>query len=109
MFENEYIALMYASISFPTILLKKHPTDNWINPFAEGVYKLWFANTDTQFILDLYVTTSYCISYMEKFDHTMTSSFKRICEESIESKDNVIQVIHMLHNALLQQQQMSIQ
>ena len=105
--EQDYITLLSGSISRPTILLKRHPMDTWINPFAKGVPKLWLANTDAQFILDSYAATSYCSSYMAKFDRTLTDTFKRICEQSIENKDDNIQIIHKLGNALLEQQQMS--
>ena len=44
--EQEYITLLSGSISRPTILLKRHPMDTWINPFAKGVPELWLANTD---------------------------------------------------------------
>ena len=81
--------------------------NTWINPFAKGVPELWLATTDAQFILDSYAATSYCSSYMAKFDRTLTDTFKRTREQSIESKDDNIQIIHKLGNALLEQQEMS--
>ena len=44
---------------------------------------------------------------MAKFDRTLTDTFKRIREQSIEKKDDNIQIIFKLGNALLEQQQMS--
>ena len=44
---------------------------------------------------------------MAKFDRTLTDTFKRIREQSIEKKDDNIQIIRKLGNALLEQQQIS--
>ena len=44
---------------------------------------------------------------MAKFDRTLTSTFRRIRKESIENKDDAIQLVRKLGNALLEHQQMS--
>jgi hypothetical protein len=50
------------------IFLKGTPSNIIINVFDTCVVPLWFANTNMQFILDLYTTTSYCTSYMTKIN-----------------------------------------
>ena len=106
--KDEYILILWSSLKRPTLLLKRDPSYIWINPFAKGIPQLWLANIDAQFIVDLYVVSSYCSSYMEKFDRTLTSAFRKIREESITTKDDDdIQVIQNLGNTLLEHQQMS--
>lgn len=104
---EEYIVLIRSSISSPTILLKIRPFNVWINPFAKTVPQLWLANADAQCILDSYAAATYCSSYMAKFDRTLTEAFRKIREESTESRDDTIQVIRKLGNALLNFQEMS--
>ena len=48
---------------------------------------LWNANTDTQYILNAYATSSYCSSYMTKLDRSMTSAFKKIRTEHEKEKN----------------------
>jgi hypothetical protein len=42
------------------------------NPFGIHVENLWQANTNVQFILDLYATTSYYTSYLTKIEKRVT-------------------------------------
>ena len=81
--KDHYILLLYSSLLCPIVLLKINPCDNWINSFSKHVPTLWYANTNAQFILDSYAIGTYCSSYMTKMDHTMTSAFKKIREDSL--------------------------
>jgi hypothetical protein len=42
------------------------------NSFDIHVGNLWQVNMDVQFILDLYVTMSYCTFYLTNIDKTIT-------------------------------------
>jgi hypothetical protein len=42
------------------------PLDIFTNVFNMHARPLWETNTNTQFILDLYATTIYCISYLTR-------------------------------------------
>jgi hypothetical protein len=64
---------------------------------------MWNANTDAQYVLNAYATTSYCTWYMTKVDKSMTSAFRRI------QKEHEISHMRTLGNALLNLQQMSTQ
>jgi hypothetical protein len=46
------------------------------------VVHLWFANIDIQFILDSYVATTYCTSYMTKLDKSITSKLHFIIKKN---------------------------
>jgi ATP-dependent DNA helicase PIF1 len=70
---------------------------------------MWKANTDVQYVLNAYATTSYCTSYMTKIDKSMTSAFRKIHKEHERSHIDAIQMIHTLGNTLLNLQQMSAQ
>jgi hypothetical protein len=70
---------------------------------------LWNANTDAQYVLNAYVATSYCSSYMTKVDKSMTNAFRRIHKEHEKSEIDAMQMICTLGNTLLNLQQMSAQ
>jgi hypothetical protein len=76
--ETDYIAILQATLSRRIVLLKRQPADIWINSFSRKVPTLWYANTDTQFILDAYDIASYCSSYMTKQDTTLSRAFNQI-------------------------------
>ena len=79
------------------------------NSFAMNMPHLWDANTDSQYVLNAYVASSYCSSYMTKVDKSMTHTFKRIHKEHERKKIDAIQMIRTLGNTLLNIQQMSAQ
>jgi hypothetical protein len=58
-------------------------------------------NTDAQYVLNAYVATSYCTSYMTKFDKSMTSAFRRTRRECEKSHIDAMQMIRTLRNTLL--------
>ena len=70
---------------------------------------LWNENTDAQYVLNAYVVSSYCNSYMTKVDKSMTNAFKRIHKNCVKNKIDVIQMICTLDNTLLKLQQISSQ
>ena len=67
------------------------------------------ANTDSQYVLNTYATTSYCSSYMTKIDKSMTNSFIRIGKEHEINEIDSMQMIRKLGNTLLNLQKMSAQ
>jgi len=51
------------------------------NVYAIKVVALWETNSDIQFILDPYIATSYCTSYLTKINKTITSKFQTIIKK----------------------------
>ena len=90
-------------------IVLKRVVDIWTSSFAQHTLLTWGANTDAQFLLDSYATTTYCISYMTKLDKTMTSMFKLIQSECQKPNGDIIKTIAILGKSLLNLQQMSAQ
>jgi hypothetical protein len=107
--EDEYIQLIQCTIKQPAIFLIQRPSHIWNNSFTKEMPNLWNANTNAQYVLDAYVATSYCGSYMTKVDKSMTNAFRRIRKECEKNNINAIQMIHTLGNTLLNLQQISSQ
>jgi hypothetical protein len=76
--EDEYIQVIQSTLKQPTIFLKRKPSHIWNNGFSKDMPNMWNANTDAQYVLNAYVATSYCTSYMMKVDKSMTNAFRRI-------------------------------
>jgi hypothetical protein len=61
--------------------------------FGIHVGNIWQASTYVKFILDPYVATNYCTSYLTKLDKTMTKELENIiisCNENkIESHTHI--------------------
>jgi len=79
--EQTYILALRSKLQKPTIFLKWNPKDIHKNAYRRLVGKLWQSNTNTQFILDLYVTISYCTSYVTKIDKNVTQELHTMLEK----------------------------
>jgi hypothetical protein len=66
MSEDMYILSLKSQLTKPHIFLKRKPNDIKTNAFNIRVAPLWFANMDTQFVLDPYAAATHCTSYMTK-------------------------------------------
>jgi hypothetical protein len=79
--EDEYIEVIQSTLKQPTIFLKRKLSNIWNNGFSKDMPIMWNANTHAQYVLNAYVATSYCTSYMKNVDKSMTSDFRRIRRE----------------------------
>jgi hypothetical protein len=71
--QNTYILHLKRKLTNLDIFLKWTPINIKISAFNTCVTHLWFANTNIQFILNPYTTTTYCTSYVTKIDKSITS------------------------------------
>jgi hypothetical protein len=74
--KETYINALQVKFKKPIIFLQRLCKDIQTNPFGIQVGNLWQANTNVQFILDLYVVVSYCTFYLTKIDKMMTKELK---------------------------------
>jgi hypothetical protein len=105
--KSDYILAIQSTLKQTMVFLKQKPSHIWINRFAMDMPNLWNANTDVQYVLNAYVATSYCSSYMTEFDKSMINAFKRIHNYHVKNKIDDIQMIRTLDNKLLNLQQIS--
>jgi hypothetical protein len=90
-------------------LLKQTPKNIKTNAFNICVAHLWFANTYIQFILDPYVVTTYCTSYMTKIFKSITLEPHFIIKKCIVNNIDANTIIQKLGNVFLNSQQMVAQ
>jgi hypothetical protein len=103
--EDEYIQVIQSTLKQPIIFLKRKLSHICNNIFSKDMPIMWNANTNAQYVLNAYVTTLYCTSYMTKVDKSMTSAFRRIHREHKKSHIDAMQMIRTLGNTLLNFQQ----
>ncbi len=93
----------------PTIFLQRSCKDIQTNSFGIHARNLWQVNTNVQFILDPYATTSYCTFYSIKIDKTITRELKTITINCNENKIEANTCIKKMGNTFFNVQQMSTQ
>jgi hypothetical protein len=104
-----YLFALQFAIWKPTLFLKCKPNHIWTNAFSIHVGPLWEANTNAQFILYPYATTTYCSFYLTKVDKSITREMRIIWDKCKCEKTKAFEQIKKLRNAFLNAQQMSIQ
>jgi hypothetical protein len=104
--EDEYIQCIQSTLKQPTIFLKFFFLHIWNNCLSKDQPVMLNTNTDAQYVLNAYVTTSYCASYMTKVDKSVTSALRRIHKEHEKIHIDTMQMICALGNTLLNLQQM---
>ncbi len=48
------------------VVLKRKPSDVWVNQYNKDLLRCWNANMDIQFVVDAYSCIVYIISYISK-------------------------------------------
>ena len=64
------------------VVLKRQPSERWINQYNPAILKTWRANMDLQFIMDPYSCIMYITSYMMKSERAMGELLRNVAEEN---------------------------
>ncbi len=107
--ENTYILSLRIKLTKLHLFFKRTPKKIKNNAFSTRVVHLWFANTYIQFILDPYVATTYCTSYIIKINKSMTLELHFIIQKCIINNIDANTKIQKLGNVFLNVQQMVAQ
>jgi hypothetical protein len=84
-----YINALKMKLRKHKIILQRLCKNIHINPFGIHVGKFWQANTNTQFILNLYDVVNYGMSYLTKIDKMVIKKFKPIITNCNEKKNTI--------------------
>ncbi|XP_073681681.1 uncharacterized protein [Garra rufa] len=69
---QEIFECAYNKMSKKTnVVLKRKPTDIWVNQYNKDLLRCWNANMDIQFVVDAYSCIVYIISYISKAEREM--------------------------------------
>ena len=64
-----------------SVVMKRCPSECWINTYNPDIIHAWKANMDIQYILDPYACVMYIASYMLKSEAAMGELLKNVCRE----------------------------
>ena len=64
-----------------SVVMKRSPSECWINTYNPDIIRVWKANMDIQYILDPYACVMYIASYMLKSEGAMSQLLKSVCQE----------------------------
>jgi DNA replication protein DnaC len=64
-----------------SVVMKRKPSESWINTYNPDVIRVWKANMDLQYILDPYACVMYIAAYMLKSERSMGELLKQVSKE----------------------------
>ena len=64
-----------------SIVMKRSPSECWINNYNRDVLRAWKGNMDIQFILDPYACVMYITSYVLKSEKRMSELLRQVSRE----------------------------
>ncbi|XP_062579865.1 uncharacterized protein LOC134241859 [Saccostrea cucullata] len=92
-----------------SIILKRNPSELWINQYNPCLLKCWDANMDIQFVLDPFSCIVYIISYISKSEREMGMLLKQTKIEAEEGNLDAHQTLKRIGSAYLHHREVSVQ
>ena len=81
------------------IMLRRKPSDIWINQYNTDLLKCWNANMDIQYISDAYSCVMYIITYISKAEREMTVVLENVRKEAAEGNYDAQQAMNKIGGA----------
>ena len=106
---NSYILAVRSSLKTSTVFLRREPTEVRVNNYNLHRLKVWQANMDIQFILDVYACASYITSYVAKSQRGMSKLLRNACTEARQGNVDLKQQVRIIGNKFLINVEMSAQ
>ena len=78
---DAYIKALKICSKGNSIVMKRSPSECWINTYNPDVLRIWKGNMDIQFILDPYACVMYIASYMLKSEKGMSELLRQVSRE----------------------------
>ncbi|XP_037505577.1 uncharacterized protein LOC119381899 [Rhipicephalus sanguineus] len=110
--DQEYIEIIRAGVSRPTLMMKRDCDQVHFNNFNPWIASVLDSNMDLQIILDVYACASYVVEYVNKANRGMSNLHKElrtVVDESPESSLTYAQAIRQLSVKMLKAVEMSVQ
>ncbi|XP_062556879.1 uncharacterized protein LOC134221708 [Armigeres subalbatus] len=82
-----YLDVIRASITRPTVLIKRLMTELWTNPFNPWIANVLQSNMDLQFILEEFSCAAYVVEYVNKANRGISSLHRDLVQLSEQFPD----------------------
>ena len=77
---DDYILAIRSSLKSVTIFLKRTPSEIRVNAYNPGLIKAWKANTDIQFVTNIYACAMYIASHVTKSQGGMSGLLRKAAD-----------------------------
>ena len=92
-----------------SVILKRDPSEVWINQYNPHLLCCWNANMDIQFVLDAFSCIVYIISYISKAEREMGMLLRQTKLEAEEGNMNARQTMKAIGSAYLHNREVGVQ
>ncbi|MEW8548761.1 MAG: hypothetical protein AB2693_35120, partial [Candidatus Thiodiazotropha sp.] len=99
--QQQYQEAHCALASRNTVILKRSPSDLWVNPYNEHLLKAWNGNMDIQPVLDPQSCLMYMIKYISKAERELGDVLKKAQQEAQEGHMEPLKQLRKLGNVYL--------
>ena len=104
---ENYIEALSISKSGRSVILKRQPSEQFVNCYSPSILKAWEANMDIQYVVNAYACVMYIASYVLKAEKGMGELLKQAAKE-IE-QGNIRQQLNKLGSVFLTNREVSAQ
>ncbi|KAK3100323.1 hypothetical protein FSP39_018128 [Pinctada imbricata] len=91
------------------IVLKREPSEVWINQYNPILLRCWNANMDIQYVLDAFSCIVYIVSYISKGEREMGMLLKQTQTEAQEGNLSAQQTMKKVGSAYLNHREVGVQ
>ena len=78
---DDYTKALSISRSGQSIILKRHPSERYVNYYSPSILKAWKANIDIQYVINAYACVMYIASYVLKAEKGMGELLRQAAKE----------------------------
>ena len=92
-----------------SVILKRDPSEIWVNQYNPHLLRCWDANMDIQFVLDPFSCIVYIISYISKSEREMGMLLRQTKLEAEERNMNARETMKAIGSAYLHHREVGVQ
>ena len=92
-----------------SVILKRDPSEIWVNQYNPHLLRCWDANMDIRFVLDPFSCIVYIISYISKAEREMGMLLRQTKLEAEEGNMNARQTMKAIGSAYLHNREVGVQ
>ena len=107
--EQDHIKMIRIGLEKAKIFLKRAPDEIRINAYNPMMLSLHKANMDTQFSLDPYACSMYCVDYISKSENGMSKLLREALDELEKGNNKVRERLRVIANKFLNSSEISAQ
>ncbi len=106
--EEEYKEALSAICKRDQIILKRNPTESWVNFYNKDLLRFWDGNMDIQYIFNPYACAKYCLSYIAKAEREMGDLMRKAQQEARAGNMDATAELHHLGDIYLTHRSVSV-